>query len=227
MRKTKKQRQEARDSRERTRFYRVIYVLFAWLIGLLFRIRVVGRENLPEDGGYVVCANHNSALDPIFLCYAFRNRQMRLMAKKELFSIPLLGWLIKGLGAFPVDRKNNDVGAIRHGVELVKKGRCLCIFPQGHRNPGVDPRTTKVKNGAAMIAVKGGADFLPIYILCKNNRPGLFRKTTVIIGEPLRLSELGYDPEASGEYARISGILFDRICGIGEKARAEGVGACK
>lgn len=225
MRKTKKQRQEARDSRERTRFYGVIYFLFAWLFKLLFRIRVVGSENEPDEGGYLVCANHNSALDPIFLCYAFRKRQMRLMAKKELFSIPILGWLIKGLGAFPVDRKNNDVGAIRHSVELVKKGRCLCIFPQGHRNPGVDPRTTKVKNGAAMIAVRAEADILPIYILCKNNRPRLFRKTTVIIGKPIALSSLEYDAEASGEYTRMSNLIFDRICTLGEQA--EGAGACK
>lgn len=218
--KTRKQlRQEKRDARERTPFYRVIYFLFAPLIGLLFRIRVEGREHLPAEGGYVICANHVCAADPIFLCYAFRGRQMRLMAKKELFSIPLLGWLIRSLGAFPVDRKHNDVAAVRHGVELVKGGRCLCIFPQGHRYPGVDPRTTKAKNGAAMIAVRGGGGVVPAYIYCKKGKPGLFKRTTVIIGKPLSFADLAYDPEGGGEYARISEQIMDRICTLGEEKR--------
>ena len=219
VKKTRKQRkQEKCDAMERTPFYRVIYKIFAPLIGLLFRIRVVGRENIPAEGGYLVCANHIGASDPIFLCYALRNRQMRLMAKKELFSIPLLSSLIRALGAFPIDRKGNDVGAVRRAVALCKQGRCLCIFPQGHRYPGVDPRTTTVKNGTALIATRAGVGILPIYILRKGNRPKLFGGVTVIIGNPFSLDDIKSGPvERGGEYARISEAIFDRICTVGEQ----------
>lgn len=91
------------------------------------------------------------------------------------------------------------------------------MFPQGHRHPGKDPRKTPLKNGAALISTRAGADVVPVYIKRKNNTPKLFRKTYVIIGEPIPFESFGYDPEATGEYARISEMIFDRICTLGEE----------
>lgn len=197
-------------------FYRICYAIFAGLVGFLFRIRVTGQENEPEDGGFIVCANHISATDAVVLCYAFRKHQICCMAKKELFKIPLLSGLIRMLGAFPIDRGGNDVGAIKTAVSLVKEGKCMGIFPQGHRYPGQNPRETATKNGAALICTKAEADVVPVYIQKKNNTHKLFRKTNVIIGEKIPFEELAYNHEASGEYARITGIIFDRICTLGE-----------
>lgn len=202
-------------------FYRIIYAIFARLVGFLFRIRVTGRENEPDEGSFIVCANHISATDPVVLCYAFRKHQVRFMAKKELFKIPLLSGLIRVLGAFPIDRGGNDVGAIKAAVSLVKEGKCMGIFPQGHRYPGENPRETATKNGAALICTKAEADVVPVYIQKKNNTHKLFRKTTVIIGEKIPFESFGYDPEATGEYARITGIIFDRVCTLGEEAAKE------
>ncbi len=198
-------------------FYRIIYAIFAGLVGFLFRIRVTGRENEPDKGGFIVCANHISATDAVVLCYAFRKHQVRFMAKKELFKIPLLSGLIRVLGAFPIDRGGNDVGAIKTAVSMVKEGKCMGIFPQGHRYPGENPRETATKNGAALICTRAEADVIPVYIQKKNNTHKLFRKTNVIIGEKIPFEDFGYDPEASGEYARITGIIFDRVCTLGEE----------
>ena len=198
MKKEKKQKKE-KKSRDGSRFYRVCYALLAKVVGFLFHIRVVGRENEPDTGRFVVCANHVSATDPVVVCYAFRKHQVRYMAKKELFSLPLLSGLIRMLGAFPVDRGGNDVGAIRRAVEMVKEGKCMGIFPQGHRYPAVDPRTTKTKNGAALIATRAEADIMPVYIMRKNNQFKLFRKTVVIIGKRIPFADLHYDPQADGE----------------------------
>ena len=139
------------------------------------------------------------------------------MAKKELFKIPLLAQLIKVLGAFPIDRGGSDVGAIKKAVNIVKDGKCLGIFPQGHRYPGEDPRTTKTKNGMALIATRAEADIVPCYIWRKNNKFRLFGRTYIIVGDPIAYETLGYDPEGSGEYARITEIVFDRICTMGEE----------
>ena len=199
-------------------FYRIIYAIFAGLVGFLFRIRVTGRENEPDEGSFIVCANHISATDPVVLCYAFRKHQVCFMAKKELFKIPLLKGLIRVLGAFPIDRGGNDVGAIKTAVSLVKEGKCMGIFPQGHRYPGENPRETATKNGAALICTRAEADVVPVYIQKKNNTHKIFRKTTVIIGEKIPFESFGYDPEATGEYARITGMIFDRVCALGEEA---------
>ena len=196
-----------------------------WFLGpvkFLFRIHVHGSENEPreEDGPYIICANHTSNADPVFLCAATSEQQPCFMAKKELFKVPLLNKLVAALGAYPVDRKGADVGAIRKTIKMLGEGRCIGIFPQGHRYNGVDPRETEVKNGLGMIAIKAEATVLPCYIKMKKNRWAPFRRIDVYIGKPIRFEEFDYNPEAQGEYMRISKQVFDIICDMGEKTDA-------
>ncbi len=209
-------RSQDKDTKKHGAIYNAVYEVGAALFKLVLRVRVIGLENVPEKGGFIVCANHTSATDPIAICCAMKDQRVRFMAKKELFKIPLLAPLIRMFGAFPVDRGGNDVGAIKKSVEMVKSGVNMGIFPQGHRYPEVDPRQTDTKNGAALISVKANADILPCYIVRKNNKFKLFRRTLVIIGERIPFSLLKYDTEASGEYARITDVIFDRICTLGE-----------
>ncbi len=212
----KKQKKQKKTNERGSRFFRVIYALLSGVVGLIFRIKVVNRQNEPEEGHYVVCANHISATDPIIVCYAFRKHQVHFMAKKELFKIPVFSGFIRMLGAFPIDRGGSDVGAIKTAVSIVESGRALGIFPQGHRYPEQDPRKTKTKNGAALIATRASADIVPVYIWRKGNKSGAFRRTYVIIGEKIPFSELGYNKDESGEYSRITDIVFDRVCTLGE-----------
>ena len=217
----KKESSHKKPKKGGSRAYRVIYAIFSGIVGFLFNITVINKDREPDSGGYVVCANHVSATDPIALCYAFRKNQVHFMAKKELFKVPLLAQLIKVLGAFPVDRGGNDVGAVKNAIALVNDKKSMGIFPQGHRYPGEDPRNTKTKNGVALIATKTGADILPCYIWRKKNKFKLFRRTYVIIGNVIPFKDLSYDPEASGEYARITNLAFDKICALGEEFEAE------
>jgi 1-acyl-sn-glycerol-3-phosphate acyltransferase len=217
----KKENSHKKPKKGGSRAYRVIYAIFSGIVGFLFNIKVVNKDREPDDGGYVVCANHVSATDPIALCYAFRKNQVHFMAKKELFKVPLLAQLIKVMGAFPVDRGGNDVGAVKNAIALVNDKKSMGIFPQGHRYPGEDPRNTKTKNGVALIATKTNADIIPCYIWRKKNKFKLFRRTYVIIGEKIPFESLNYDPDANGEYMRITNIAFDKICALGEELEAE------
>lgn len=197
-----------------------------WLaapVRFLFRIKGHNVENEPDEseGPYVVIANHIANIDPISICAVIDKQQPHFMAKKELFKVPIVNWLVSLMGAFPVDRGGGDVGAIKKSVAILKDGQSMGIFPQGHRYPGVDPRTTETKNGAALICTRAEADIVPAYIVRKNNTHKLFRKTWVIIGEPIPFSELGYDRDASGEYNRITELVFDRICALGESFSEE------
>ena len=217
----KKENSHKKPKKGGSRAYRVIYAIFSGIVGFLFNIKVVNKDREPDDGGYVVCANHVSATDPIALCYAFRKNQVHFMAKKELFKVPLLAQLIKVMGAFPVDRGGNDVGAVKNAIALVNDKKSMGIFPQGHRYPSEDPRNTKTKNGVALIATKTNADIIPCYIWRKKNKFKLFRRTYVIIGEKIPFESLNYDPDANGEYMRITNIAFDKICALGEEFEAE------
>ena len=139
------------------------------------------------------------------------------MAKKELFKIPLLNSLIKTMGAFPVDRSGADVGAIRNMMKLLESGESTGMFPQGTRHPKEYPRATAVKSGVGMIASHTGATVVPVFLYQKNFKHRIFKKTIVTIGKPIPFEEFGYEKGAPGEYVRISKMVFDHICEIGEK----------
>ena len=190
-----------------------MYTLFAGVVKVFLNIRVVNPEKEPDEGGCLICANHVSAADAVVICYAFRKNQAHFMAKKELFKIPLLSGLIKLLGAFPVDRKGSDVGAIKKAIATVKEGKNVGIFPQGHRYPKVDPRSTPIKNGSGLIISRAECDVVPVYILRKKNTFRLFKKTYVIIGDKIDFATL-----KGKDNAEITNIVFDAICTIGENS---------
>ncbi len=210
MAKTKKQPKNS------NKFYIVAHKLVARTVLRLFRVKIVGEENLPTTGGYIYCSNHLSACDPIMVCGVGRT-QVHYMAKKELFKIPLLGWVIRALGAFPVNRGGADVGAIKRAIELLHAGESVGIFIQGHRYPGVAIRDTQPKNGAIMIAARSGAPVLPICIKNRGMKFSAFKRTQIIVGKPITVAELGLDGEhASGEFSRASQVVFDAICALDE-----------
>jgi len=115
-------------------FYQKTHKLLAPIIRFFQRIHATGLENIPKEGAVVFCANHMAAKDPIMIA-AVCPRQITFIGKKELFKVPLLGWLIKKLGAVPLDRGGFDVAAIRTSVKVLQSGGALAIFPQGHRYP--------------------------------------------------------------------------------------------
>ena len=198
-----------------TKTYKFIHTTFMGIVSLIYRLKVIGSENEPREGALLVCSNHISAADPVLISAATKN-QICYMAKKELFKIPIFSTFLRNLGVFPVDRGGKDVSAVKKAIKLLEDGSRVGIFPQGTRRPGKNPRNTELKNGAAMIAVRANADVLPVYIHRKDNTPKLFRKTTVIIGKPIKFADLGYDPDKTGEYNRIVNVIFDEVCKLGE-----------
>lgn len=136
--------------------YRIVYYLFAPLLALVNgRQQVYNREKLPQ-GNYILVAPHRSLLDPPFLALAAYPKQFGFMAKQELFKNKLFAWLIKSLHAFPVDRKNPGMAAIKGPVNLLKKTELsTMIFPTGSRH------SKKMKGGAFLIAKLAGVPIVP------------------------------------------------------------------
>ncbi len=197
------------------RFYKTLYALLAGPVRFFQRLKPIGKENIPLDGGFLMCANHIAAKDVILIA-ACSPRQIRFIAKKELFKVPVLGWMIKRFGAIKLDRGGADVGAIKKAVELAKNGEAVAIFPQGHRYPGVNPADTPTKNGAALIAYHTGCDIIPVCIKTKNNKYKIFRKVEIIFGSPIKNSDLGFKNGGSAEYKHATDIIFNSILSLGK-----------
>ena len=202
---------------EKKGFYERAYQLLARPVLRIFRVRVEGAENLPDEGGYLYCSNHICLFDPILICAAAHTK-VHYMAKKELFKIPLLSSLIKTLGAYPVDRGGTDVGAIRRSIALLTEKKSIGVFIQGHRYKGVPLRQTKPKNGAAMIAHRANAPVVPICIKMKNNRFVPFCRITLAIGKPIAMSDLISGEQESGAFSSAAHEIFEQICVLGDNA---------
>lgn len=171
----------------RAKFYSIAHIVLSPLLSLFFLKRARGLENLPTEGGFVICANHLSACDPVFLASRLPRRYaLRFLAKKELFDKPLLKPLIVALGAIPVDRGHADIGAIRASMQVLKEGKGLMIFPQGTRSRDNSP--TPMLPGASMIALRAGVPVIPAYI---DGPYRIFRRVEVCFGAPIDFSDFG------------------------------------
>jgi len=169
-----------------------LYKMFKWLVVrpllyLFYQERIYGTENVPLTGNLIVVSNHASDFDPLIVGSCM-GRPVAFMAKEELFEVPVLSQAIQAFGAYPVKRGAGDRAAIRAAIASIEKGWATGIFLQGTRT--LDGKVTEPKLGAAMIAAKTQAPFLPISIwgtatiLPKGAKfPKLFQPVTVRIGE--------------------------------------------
>ena len=200
--------------KQKKNFYMRAHLILAPLIRFFSGVKSYGKENIPCEGGYMLCANHIGIRD-VLLMGATCPRQIRFVAKKELFSIPLLSSLLKALGAVKLDRGGNDVAAIRKSIELVENGDLISIFPQGHRYPAVDPGATPTKSGAGLVAYRSGCDVIPVFIKTKNNKYRIFRKIEIFYGAPIKNNELGFVNGGNDEYKAATDKIFGEILKLG------------
>jgi 1-acyl-sn-glycerol-3-phosphate acyltransferase len=141
--------------------YRLLVTLGSPLARLAFRPRVVGRENLPVNGGFVVCPTHLSGFDVLAVAYAMAPRTVRTMGKNELFRRPLLGPFVRSLGAFPARDEQGRRGGVSAAADLAARGSAVAIYPEGARRRG---RERRPRTGAARAALAAGVPLIPAAI---------------------------------------------------------------
>lgn len=194
--------------------YNWISKTFGGLIsGVIFPTKVECAQTKLPEGPVLLCANHISGAD-VLLLISRTKRQVRFMAKKELFSIPFIGWLIRTMGAFPVDRAAMDVSAVKKGIKLLESGEMVGIFPQGTRCDGVHPATTEglIHGGLGLIALRAKATILPVAIETKNYKVRPFRRVRIIYGAPVPYGEYAALGEGRDGNLAVSRMIFERIC---------------
>lgn len=175
---------------------------------LLFWYKINGRENVPDDGAYIVCSNHLSNNDPVLLGIAMK-RQIFYMAKAELFKNPIAGWVIRHLGAFPVNRGAGDGKAINEAENIVKDGKLLGIFIEGTRSKTGE--FLRPKSGASIIAHQMNVPVIPVCITPKNKKIRVFQQVKISIGKPMTPQELGLEKGTPEEYRNSSRKIMAEI----------------
>lgn len=164
--------------------FKLCQFLLAVPIKILYPTKLIGRKQIPK-GGCIIASNHRSNMDAVLLGANTWEKKFYL-AKKELFKGKIKGGVVRSLGGVCIDRQGNDVGAIKKSLTLLKKGKKLVIFPEGTRNNNDNSMMGEIKQGIAMLAIKGKAPILPMYIVKK---PKVFKGNKIFFGQPFSLQE--------------------------------------
>lgn len=190
-------------------FYRIAVGLVRLYLYLIFRVQVSG--SVPKQGGCLICANHTSYYDPVVIA-AFCGRPLTFMAKEELFSHGLFGWLIRRLGAFPVKRDANGFQAVKTTLSILKQQKATVIFPEGKRNR--DGNRSAPKAGAVMIAQRAGVPIIPVGIH-SSFRP--FSSLKVTYGTPITYDAFAGKKLEGEELDRLANQLMNQIFALTEE----------
>lgn len=186
---------------------------------LAFRLRIHGVENIPPEGkGFIMVCNHQSYLDPPLLGICLKHHQLVFMAKAELFEKPILGPLIRRLGAFPVSRGKGDTSAVDRAIQTVEEGHTLALFPEGTRSKTGEP--LRPKSGAVVIASQTGGEIVPAAIRYVGKHKHFRSKVVIRFGRAITQQELNLsDHPAPTEIKRASQMVMGRIVSLLEESK--------
>ena len=193
-----------------TFWYLLGYSLSKAIATTFFHYRVVGAENLIEDGPCIIAANHCSYLDPPLVGAACR-RGIHYLARKSLLEIPVLGSILPELNVIPVDQTNADRSALMGAIRVVRQGGAVLIFPEGTRS--TDGELQPAQPGIGMIAAKTKAPVVPVRIFGSYEAMPKGRiwpspaRITVQIGVPIKLALA----KEEREYLKMSGMVMTAI----------------
>jgi len=195
-------------------FYRLAYNLVG--LELLFhRIRIEGRENVPE-GGCLIVSNHVSLMDPTTVAWGVGG-EIYYLGRKTLFKPPFWSWFLPICNVLPIDRGGRDVSGLRNIIKLLKSGRSVLLFPEGTRSP--DGTLQPAEPGAGLVAIKAGVPILPARVfgtfesLSRHTKFLRFHPIRVVIGKPYlpTLPEGQKDKEA---YQRVAEEMMEKIAAL-------------
>lgn len=181
--------------KEKNFMYRLLKPIYTVLLKILFRPKVIGKDNIPKDGALIFAGNHKHAVDPTMVMMS-TNRVVHYMAKEELFK-GIHGWLFNKIGLIKVHRGKANPHAVIEAEKILKSGGTVGIFPEGTRNRS-NEELLKFKHGTVAIAQKTNTLILPFAI---KGRYKLFRKSVILeFGKPIDVEKM--DLEKANEYLR-------------------------
>jgi len=187
------------------------------LARLFFRFRILHRERVIQTGPVILAMNHQSFLDPPLAGNAC-DRAVYFLAKRSLMNAPVLGWLLRKLNVIPVDLAGNDRSALKALIRILRSGQCVLVFPEGTRTP--DGNLQPAEPGVGLVIAKTGAPVVPMRIFGAFNawpiggRLRLWRKITIVVGEPLHFSPADLEMRDKDRYLRLSQTVMGAIAEV-------------
>jgi len=184
-----------------------------------FRGEIVGLENLPRDGGFLLASNHASHLDPPFVG-AVLPHQLAFFARKSLWKPGIASWWLDSVGAIPVERDSGDLSAIKRVITTLRGGRPIVLFPEGTRSP--DGQLQPAKPGVGMIVCKTHVPVVPCRIFNSHvafGRHGGLRPGTpinIVYGKPLSPADYDHPADGKERYQRASERIMAAIAALQE-----------
>ena len=176
---------ENNKTKKRNKAYAFVQFLANVLSHTIMPVTFHNREQLNMDAPYILIANHQSMLDPLYISYACKKHEIRWLGKKEIAKMPVISWFAKKMDMIHVDRHNTDMAAIRSCMKVLGEGHVLGVFPEGTRHKeGV---MEELESGIALIALRSKAPLLPVYL---TDKPRLFRRIQIKHQIPLSLYEI-------------------------------------
>jgi 1-acyl-sn-glycerol-3-phosphate acyltransferase len=198
-------------------YYWLGYNLSRLLSRLFFSLRVIHRERVIQTGSVILAMNHQSFLDPP-LAGITSNRAIFFLAKRSLMDVPVLGWLLPKLNVIPVNLEGGDRSALKALIRIVTANECALVFPEGRRTPdgnlqlpqaGVGLLIAKTRAPVVPMRIFGAYDALPI-----GGKLRLFRKITIVVGEPLYFTDVDLAVGGKTIYAQLSQSVMDAIAAL-------------
>ncbi len=195
-------------------FYKFVRKI-AWLLTkTLFFLRAEGMENVPEEGGAVICANHRSCWDAVFIAASIR-RPLAYIAKEELFKNKLFAAVLRKLHCYPVKRGGGDLAIAKTALTLLKKGEALVIFPEGERiRKG---KTPVLKPGAFRLALMAGVPIIPMGI---GGNFRWFKKMYIRAAEAVDVTPYKGKKYTEEEYTAFIGDIMKTAYALAETEKA-------
>jgi 1-acyl-sn-glycerol-3-phosphate acyltransferase len=201
-------------------FYWLIRSLIKLFCRIYFRLRVYGRENLPQSGAFILAPIHRSNVDTPIVSVV-TNQRLRFMGKDSLWKIKPIGAVLSALGGFPVTRGTADLEALKRCLAVLSLGEPLVMFPEGTRQSG--PKIHPLFDGAAYLAIKAGVPIVPVGfggtegVMPKGSKKILPRKCSVVVGKAIfpPSSDAGRLPRSAttdltAELSRALQVVFDQ-----------------
>lgn len=181
-----------------------IPLILGGLCRRIYRLRVEGLENLPESGAYILAGNHQSLLD-LFIVHPYIPRNVNWLAKQELFSIPLIGEIVRRFGAIPVDRENTDVRSVKVVFSVLRAGGIVGVFPEATRLKPEQRGKIMPRKQVVELLIRSSVPIVPFAIAGPIR---LFHRNKLVIGKPFRFPGHVTGKRMSDEEAAEQGQLL-------------------
>lgn len=191
-------------------FFTFMKIFISPFVRFLFPVKIIGEENLITDKRALIISNHYSGMDTTVLVGRIFKKELNVITKVEAFESKIGNAFLKHIGCIPIVRGEADMTAHKKILSVLKNDKQLMMFPEGTRNKELSKKLLPFKTGAAVYAIKTKSPIIPMIFYRKT---GVFKKTYLVIGEPISLEKY-YDKNANDIKDEATELIYNKMLNL-------------